>query len=140
MERHRARIDALATGDKIDPEQFITSLLPSDDEYSKSRLVAVMRMLLAEGLHIPSIAEFYYKEVLSQILGLLREQLQRAAKAGMLINPEVAHFPQLLEAPLMLAVIWSGLFDRFEKLDVREMLRVHLQCIFKPKADTEQTP
>jgi hypothetical protein len=30
----------------------------------------------------------------------------------------------------MVAIIWSGLFDRFEPLDVRELLRAHMNILF----------
>ena len=36
----------------------------------------------------------------------------------------------LLIAPALVAIIWSGLFDRFEPVDVRAMMRTHLDLIF----------
>ena len=39
-------------------------------------------------------------------------------------------FPQLLIAPGIVAIIWSGLFDRFEPLDVRALMRAHLDILF----------
>jgi len=35
----------------------------------------------------------------------------------------------LLAAPGIIAVIWSGLFDRFEPLDVRAMMRAHFDVL-----------
>jgi len=45
---------------------------------------------------------------------------KRIAEAdhGELDNEAVLRFPQLLVAPGLVAIIWSGLFDRFEPLDV----------------------
>jgi hypothetical protein len=38
-------------------------------------------------------------------------------------------FPQLLAAPGIVAIIWSGLFDRFEPLDVRALMRAHFDVL-----------
>jgi hypothetical protein len=39
-------------------------------------------------------------------------------------------FPQLIAAPGMVAIIWTGLFDRFEPLDVRKLLHAHMDILF----------
>ena len=39
-------------------------------------------------------------------------------------------FPQLLVAPALLAILWSGLFGRFAPLDVRELMRAHIDLLF----------
>jgi hypothetical protein len=45
-------------------------------------------------------------------------------------NPNYAKFPQLIGAPGLVAVIWSGLFERFAPLDVDAMMRAHLDIVF----------
>jgi hypothetical protein len=35
----------------------------------------------------------------------------------------------LLPAPGIVAIVWSGLFDRFEPLDVRAMMRAHFDAL-----------
>jgi hypothetical protein len=37
----------------------------------------------------------------------------------------LAEFPQLVIAPLLLSVIWTGLFERFGHLDVDGMARAY---------------
>ena len=44
--------------------------------------------------------------------------LRRAADRGE-VPAALAEFPQLIAAPGLVAIIWSGLFERFEPLDVR---------------------
>src|SRR5215470_17719691 len=58
----------------------------------------VIRLIVTEGTRFPWLAEFYYREVLSRILGAVRALLQRAIERGE-ISPSVARFPQLLGAP-----------------------------------------
>jgi hypothetical protein len=42
-------------------------------------------------------------------------------------------FPQLIAAPAVVAIIWSGLFERYEPLDVRKMLKAHIDLLFAPR-------
>jgi hypothetical protein len=45
----------------------------------------------------------------------------------------LAEFPQLLAAPGIVAVVWSGLFDKYEPLDVRAMMQAHVDIIFRSR-------
>jgi AcrR family transcriptional regulator len=96
----------------------------------------VIRLILSEGARFPQIAEFYYREVLSRVFAALRALLQRAEKRGELRAHAVARFPQLVGAPIVVAILWNGLFERFEPLDVRAFLHAHLDLLF----GTESAP
>ena len=85
----------------------------------------LIRLIISEGPRFPVLAEFYYREVLSRILKSVRGLLRRALERGELADNTLIRFPQLLGAPGIIAIIWSGLFDRFEPLDVRAMMRAH---------------
>ena len=62
----------------------------------------------------------------------MRTLLRRAAARGE--APEgLAEFPQIIAAPGLVAIIWSGLFDRFEPLDVRKMMQTHVELLFAPR-------
>jgi AcrR family transcriptional regulator len=89
----------------------------------------VIRLILTEGQRFPKITEFYYREVISRILRAARVMLQRAAARGEIGAEQLARFPLLLPAPLILAILWNSLFERFEPLDVRAMLRMHLDLL-----------
>ena len=90
----------------------------------------VIRLIITEGTRFPELAEFYYREVLSRVLPVVRERLRLAVERGELAHSALAHFPQLLVAPALLAIVWSGLFERFAPLDVRELMRAHLELLF----------
>jgi AcrR family transcriptional regulator len=85
----------------------------------------LIRLIISEGPRFPALAEFYYREVLSRILKSVRGLLRRALERGELADDALIRFPQLIGAPGIIAIIWSGLFDRFEPLDVRAMMRAH---------------
>jgi len=98
-------------------------------EVYETRRKDVIRLILSEGRRFPQIAEFYYREVLSRIIAAVRALLRRAAARGD-VPAGLVDFPQLIAAPGLIAVIWGGLFDRFEPLDVRAMMKTHVELLF----------
>jgi len=95
----------------------------------------VIRLMITEGRRFPKLAEFYYREVLSRVIGAVRALLRRAAARGEI--PEgLADYPQIVAAPGLVAIVWSGLFDRVEPLDVRKMMKTHVELLFAPRRAT----
>jgi AcrR family transcriptional regulator len=90
----------------------------------------IIRLILSEGPRFPAIAEFYYREVIARALGIIRPILKRAAERGELPDDALARFPQLIVAPMLVGIVWDGLFDRFEHLDVAEMARAQVNVLF----------
>jgi AcrR family transcriptional regulator len=103
-----------------------------DEIYGTARK-DVIRLVITEGQHFPELAEFYYREVIARVLPIVRRSLQRAVERGDLAHDALARFPQLLVAPALVAIIWSGLFERFSPLDVRALMRAHLELLFGRK-------
>jgi len=100
------------------------------DEVFGTRRKDVIRLIIAEGPRFPQIAEFHYREVVSRAITALRGLMRRAIERGELSGDILVRFPQLVVAPVLVAIIWSGLFDRFESLDVRSLMRAHLDLLF----------
>jgi AcrR family transcriptional regulator len=90
----------------------------------------VIRLIITEGPRFPQLAELYYREVIARVLPLVRQRLRLAVERGELASDALERFPQLLVAPGLIAIIWSGLFERFAPLDVRELMRAHLELLF----------
>jgi len=104
-------------------------------EVYETRRKDVVRLMISEGRRFPKLAEFYYHEVLSRIIAAVRSLLRRAAARGEV--PEgLADFPQIIAAPGLVAIIWSGLFERFEPLDVRKMMKTHVDLLFSARSTT----
>jgi AcrR family transcriptional regulator len=101
-------------------------------EVYETRRKDVVRLMISEGRRFPKLAEFYYRVVLSRIIAAMRSLLQRAAARGEVPEGLVA-FPQIIAAPGLVAIVWSGLFERFEPLDVRRMMKTHLDLLFAPR-------
>lgn len=90
----------------------------------------VLRLIISEGPRFPALAEFYYREVLSRVLKGVRTILRRARARGEIADDALIRFPQLIGAPGIIAIVWSGLFDKFEPLDVRGMMQAQFNYLF----------
>ena len=101
-------------------------------EVYETRRKDVIRLMISEGRRFPKLAEFYYREVLSRIIAAVRGLLRRAAARGE-VPEALAEFPQIIAAPGLIAIIWSGLFEKFEPLDVRKMMKTHFELLFTPR-------
>jgi AcrR family transcriptional regulator len=96
----------------------------------------VMRLIISEGPRFPKLAEFYYREVLANLLKAVRARLTRALDDGEIDDDALIRFPQLIGAPAVIAIVWSGLFDRFEALDVRAMMGAYFDRLFAARRPT----
>jgi AcrR family transcriptional regulator len=90
----------------------------------------IIRLIISEGPRFPQLADFYYREVLSRIIAAVRALLARALERGELRSDAIIRFPQLLGAPGIVAIIWSGLFERHDPIDVQGLMRAHLDLLF----------
>lgn len=102
------------------------------DEVFGTQRKDVIRLMIGEGTRFPKLAEFYYREVLGPVMDALGELLRRAHRRGEIADDALARFPQLLAAPGIIAIVWNGLFDRFAPLDVRALMRAHIDLILGP--------
>jgi Tetracyclin repressor-like, C-terminal domain len=99
---------------------------------------ALLRLVMTEGPRFPAIAEFYHREVVSRGIKLMGGVLARAEARGELSAEGLTRFPQLVLAPLILAVIWDGLFASLEPLDVEGLLEVHRKLLLQSPGEGEQ--
>jgi AcrR family transcriptional regulator len=102
-------------------------------EVFETRRKDVIRLLISEGRRFPRLAEFYYREVLSRIFDSLRAILKRAAARGE-VPEALVEFPQLIAAPGLVAIVWTGLFGNVAPLDVRRMMQTHIDILFAPRS------
>jgi AcrR family transcriptional regulator len=96
----------------------------------------VIRLIISEGPRFPKLAEIYYREVIVRVLPVIRARLTLAVERGELSSDALARFPQLLVAPALVAIIWNGLFGRLAPLDIRELMRAHLELLFGERSAT----
>ncbi len=71
--------------------------------------------------------------MLSRSVAAVRGLLARAAERGE-VAAGLVDFPQIIAAPGLVAIVWSDLFERFEPLDVRAMMKTHLDLLFASRS------
>src|SRR5262249_35880068 len=97
----------------------------------------LLPLIIAEGARFPAIAEIYYREVVMRGLRLIRGLAERANEQGVFATDASSRYPQLIVAPLLLAVIWDSLFSRIHPLHVSGLLRAHREVLMgKARKDT----
>ena len=106
------------------------------NEIYGTRRKDVIRLIIAEGPRFPKLAEVYYREVIARVLPVIRARLELAVERGELPHDALARFPQLLVAPALVAIIWNGLFGRLAPLDIRDLMRAHLEVLFGSRSAT----
>src|SRR3954452_6760666 len=99
-------------------------------EVAGTRRGDLVRLIISEGPRFPAIADFYYREVVSRGIAAMRALIQLAIARGEIHEPKLVQYPQLMIAPLMVAVLWKSLFERHAPLDAEAMLQTHLDLIF----------
>jgi hypothetical protein len=102
-------------------------------DLDKSPRGAVMRLLLAEAGRFPKLAELYFQTIVRPGMQSIESLLRRASKRGELSNPALVRYPQLVIAPVIMGVLWSGIFERFQGLNIEAMMRAHLDQLFSGK-------
>ena len=105
-----------------------------------TRRKEIIRLVVTEGGRFPRIAEFYHREVISKGVPIMRHLANRAVARGELPSDSLARFPQLAFAPLLLAVLWDGVFSSIEPLDVEGMLAAHCDLLLGVTHRERQTP
>jgi AcrR family transcriptional regulator len=121
---------AAATMPGMKPAEFLRLFFATfEREVLGTRRKLLLRLIMTEGPRFPRIAEFYYREVVSRGIGMMQAVAQRAAESGDFTSDAAARFPQLIVAPLMLAVLWDGLFGKMHPLDMPKLLDAHLELL-----------
>jgi AcrR family transcriptional regulator len=94
----------------------------------------VAHLVISEGARFPTLAKFYYHEVVERGMAAMSALLERAIARGEIPHTALARFPQLVAAPGLIAIIWRVLFDRFAHLDAAGMMRAHIDILLGPRS------
>lgn len=121
-------------------ERMLTTELSSEDflkgpflafiqELVLSRRVLIARLLIAEGHKHPELTEFYYDQVIAKAREAFKAFIDRGVERGEFRPTALRDFPQLIIAPVLLAVVWRTLFERHHHLDTNKLLATHIDLI-----------
>ncbi|MGE0425535.1 MAG: TetR/AcrR family transcriptional regulator [Reyranellaceae bacterium] len=89
----------------------------------------LLRLLITEGGRFPRLVAFYHAEIVTPGLALMHALMTRAAERGEIASDAPARFPQLVMAPLLLAIVWDMLFGRVAPLDTEGLIDAHVALL-----------
>jgi len=64
----------------------------------------IVRLIVAEGARFPSVADFYYREVVSRGMAGMRALIKLGIESGEIRQEGLTRFPQIVVAPAIVAV------------------------------------
>ncbi|XSG81854.1 MAG: TetR/AcrR family transcriptional regulator [Methyloligella sp. ZOD6] len=98
-------------------------------ELVSSKRALIARLLIGEGHKHPELTAFYFDNVVARGMKTLRFLIDRGVANGEFRETALRDFPQLLVAPMLMAVVWKGLFERHHHLDADAMLKTHIDLM-----------
>lgn len=133
-----SRLSAIAADDGRPANLVLDQILNFiHGEVLGSDRARILRLVISEGPRFPRIAEFYHRELICRGREIIRSIAQRGVDRGELASSVLTRFPQLFFAPILLAVIWEGLFSKIDPLDTRAMIAEYSKIMLSPKTDGE---
>jgi hypothetical protein len=89
----------------------------------------IMRLLIAEGGRFPHLTDFYYREVLSRGISLLKGVLRRGVERGEFRDAPAIDRPGVVMGPAIMAAVWSLVFQAQAPLDLDAFLEAHVDLV-----------
>ncbi|MGE0585960.1 MAG: TetR/AcrR family transcriptional regulator [Flavobacteriaceae bacterium] len=124
------RLARIAADPRISGREAIKRLLDAfRREIVETDARHLVRLLLCEGARFPTLTSFYYREILSRAVPLLRQILERAHQRGEIRSAKLLEAPQLVMAPAIAALMWNDMFGRFETLDIEALFNTHVDLL-----------
>jgi len=132
-----ALLSRLAEAENVPAAAAIGALLAFfENEVLGTPREKVIRLIISEGPRFPRLAKFYYDEVVSKGIASIRAIAARE-KDGAFNAAALSRFPQLIFAPLLLSVVWRGLFSQFEPLDVSALIAAHKDILLHGQGERD---
>jgi AcrR family transcriptional regulator len=98
-------------------------------ELVKSRRAIIARLLIGEGHNHPELTKFYFEHIISRGLETLQALIDRGVARGEFRKTALRDFPQLIIAPMLTAILWRALFERYHHLDTDGLLKTHVALL-----------
>jgi AcrR family transcriptional regulator len=124
------QIEAVALSYPGTVESFLRGpFLMLQQHLLQSDMRRLLRVFLAEGPLFPDLTAFYYHEVVSRGLRVLRTLIARGVERGELRETGLAELPQPLIAGMLVALLWEALLGRHAPLDTARLLETHVDVL-----------
>ncbi|MBW4331951.1 TetR/AcrR family transcriptional regulator [Stakelama sp. CBK3Z-3] len=106
------------------------AVLPMLAQLQASGMIAVPRLVAAEGPRFPELAAVYRRVAIEPVLRIIRVYARRAERRGELRSEGLSQMPILLAAPVVVATLWNGLFASDGQLEVTAVFSAWIDLVF----------
>ena len=89
----------------------------------------ILRLLIAEGPQFPELVDFYYREIISHGLSILKRVIERGVARHEFRRTRATDFPQVVFGPVLAAIIWNLLLAKQHPIDFDAYARTHIDLI-----------
>jgi AcrR family transcriptional regulator len=95
------------------------------------RARSLLRLLIAESEQFPELAQMYYREIIEPGRSALGLVIDRGVASGEFQPTDIRDFPQILVAPMVLAVVWTLILGGHHRLDLDAYRQAHLDFVLR---------
>jgi AcrR family transcriptional regulator len=89
----------------------------------------IVRLMFSEGHNHPDLVEFYWENVVTHAIEMMKKLVARGVQSGEFRKSAVDDLPQLLVSPVILSIVWNQVFERLEKLDTDLLIETHIEAM-----------
>lgn len=89
----------------------------------------LVRVFMVEGPLFPELTAFYYREVASRGIAMMRAMISRGVERGEFRETALTELPQPLIAGAVMALMWESLFGHLAPLDTDRFLETHIDLL-----------
>lgn len=135
MQRHIASASlALQASAMLDNEPvgayLLRAVAPAMDVIDSSGRAATARLVVAEGLEFPQLAQMYRRTALEPLIAHVHALAELAHSRGELKEPALLRYPELLLSPLWMAMMHNTVLHPQMPQDAGAMFRVQVGLLF----------
>jgi len=122
-------VDGLVAAFTGSAEVLLCDLLsrPYTEVVRNEKARGIIRLLIAEARNFPQLSDIYYREVIQPGVTAIRLVLEKGIAAGEFRRTAIVDFPQILVAPMVLAVVWALINGEGRPLDLDSYMNAHLE-------------
>ena len=89
------------------------------------------RIIICEGRRFPAVAELYHRLLVNKGRDILHQIVERGLARGDLRPSPLYATPEVLIGPVIMAIVWHMIFDRFDPIAPERFLEAHLDLLEK---------
>lgn len=97
----------------------------------QDKMPQLVAMIMGETARFPTLADFFFKEMVQTNQNVLSSIVQRGVESGEFRESALSEFTQILIAPAMISAIWRLQFDNYAPLDIEKYSQAHIEFVIR---------